>query len=162
VASPRTSKSSTTITSSKCLGQCNHIRAKPKLVLCFNRSLLVDEKRKEPEEIGRAKSVFCSNRTLPKAVAQNDTLTCSQIRAPWSQISLSFVLFIQEISFILSSHSKWSELCPLTTDTLINSHHHVFSYHGTSKRLCRQCHQVLFSRLEDFRHDPNILHFHST
>ncbi|KAM3182440.1 hypothetical protein ACTXT7_012374 [Hymenolepis weldensis] len=52
LASSRTPKSSP-----KCLGQCNHTRAKPMLVYRPERSALVDDKYKQSEEIGFAKLV---------------------------------------------------------------------------------------------------------
>ncbi|KAM3172344.1 hypothetical protein ACTXT7_014736, partial [Hymenolepis weldensis] len=70
-ASSRTSKSSTMIRFTKCLGRCIHIRAKSKLVFRLKRSALMDAKCKEPEEIVLVKPVSRGNGTVSKVVAQN-------------------------------------------------------------------------------------------
>ncbi|VUZ46317.1 unnamed protein product [Hymenolepis diminuta] len=55
------------IKSTKCIGMCNHIRFKPKLVFHPNGWALVDDKRNEPEEIDLAKP----HGTVLKVVVQN-------------------------------------------------------------------------------------------
>ncbi|KAM3174189.1 hypothetical protein ACTXT7_011044 [Hymenolepis weldensis] len=97
---PQKSKFSTEIKCSKCLSQRNHIRAKPMLVCRPKRLALMDDKCKQPEEIGLAKPVYNSKETVSKVIAQNasdsrqmfalissqDPLTCLQIK-----VSLTFV-----------------------------------------------------------------------
>ncbi|VUZ50280.1 unnamed protein product [Hymenolepis diminuta] len=59
------------IKSSEFLSQCNHIRSKPMLVCCPNRSTLVDDKCNQPEEIIPVKLVFLANEAVSKVSVKN-------------------------------------------------------------------------------------------
>ncbi|VUZ53735.1 unnamed protein product, partial [Hymenolepis diminuta] len=80
-SSSMTHESSTMNKSAKCLGQCDHIRAKPMPVCRSKRSALADAKCREPNEIVLAKSASLVNRT-ETALPCHPHLTCSRIDAP--------------------------------------------------------------------------------
>ncbi|VUZ56381.1 unnamed protein product [Hymenolepis diminuta] len=91
----RTNISSTMIMSSKRLNQRNHIRGKSKVGCLSKRSLLVDDKCKEPEEIVFAKNLFFIPRRQHQnwlhklQVRHHQCLFFSQTKVPWSHIGLS-------------------------------------------------------------------------
>ncbi|VUZ51970.1 unnamed protein product [Hymenolepis diminuta] len=81
---PSTHTSFTSIKSPKCLGQCNHIRAKHVLVCRSKRLSLVDDKRKHPEEMGFGKLLPNSKGTTSEVVAQNG----DEVALPYHQDSV--------------------------------------------------------------------------
>ncbi|KAM3171016.1 hypothetical protein ACTXT7_017458 [Hymenolepis weldensis] len=101
--------------SSKCPCQCNHIRAKTKLVCCAKRSVLVDDKCKEPEEIDFTYSPTYSNGRASDMIAQNtgktkqtaailhhqDLAICTQSKVPWCHSDLNLGGPMQSISHLI-------------------------------------------------------------
>ncbi|KAM3178127.1 hypothetical protein ACTXT7_003200 [Hymenolepis weldensis] len=69
------------IKSPKYLGQCDHIRAKPKLVFSLKRSTLVGDKCKEPEEIDLTKPGSFANGT-PEVISIKSVKTDTVIYSP--------------------------------------------------------------------------------
>ncbi|KAM3180136.1 hypothetical protein ACTXT7_016895, partial [Hymenolepis weldensis] len=78
-----THDSSTINKSAKCLGQCDHIRAKPMPVYRPKRSALADAKCREPDKIVLAKSVSLVNGTQA-ALPCHPHLICSRTNVPQS------------------------------------------------------------------------------
>ncbi|KAM3175623.1 hypothetical protein ACTXT7_008172 [Hymenolepis weldensis] len=87
---PRTSKSSTKIKPPKCIGQCNHIRAKPKLVLQHKR--LVNDVFGQPEETDLAEPVSLENGTVSKRGCTSFSSESYMLPTLWSYIDLSLDL----------------------------------------------------------------------
>ncbi|KAM3177284.1 hypothetical protein ACTXT7_004850 [Hymenolepis weldensis] len=83
------------VNSSKCFGQCNHIRAKSILVSCPKQSLPADGKCNEPEEIvlAKCKSFKVVAQSVGKvkqtAALPCDLHMCPQTTVSWSYIDLS-------------------------------------------------------------------------
>ncbi|VUZ39069.1 unnamed protein product, partial [Hymenolepis diminuta] len=69
--SSRTHTSPTIINLLKCIGKYNHIRAKLILIYCLKRPTLVDDKSKEPQEIGLPNHFSLVYEAVSKVVAQN-------------------------------------------------------------------------------------------